>query len=180
MENNKNLDSVPEFTWVNDFIGESDRGCVLIAHALLEERIGDLIEVYLLTSIDKIKTHLERLRTGRNNPMGSFIACVEYAESLQIITQKLANILKEINKMRKAFAHYQLPRTNKIELSQVQSIFELFDDNAKKLAMDFIKSENFAWPEGYSEARRYFVGIVSALFVILDTMIQIQSSSNKS
>jgi hypothetical protein len=177
MINEINPDSVPE--WVTDLLGETDLGPVIIGHALLEERLGDLIESHILSSEDSIKAHLAYLRNSKNrsNPVGSFYASMCYANSLGLINDIYA-ALEQLNTIRNAFGHYD---QTKLELKQVDDIYEALPENVKKVVADFKESKYIPWHlMQYSEEKKSFIAITSALMVFLDLKIQTQLSSSKS
>ena len=115
----------PTHRWFDDFLDESDRGCVLIAHAIIEERLGDLIERHLLATSDGQRKLVADLRQRRGNAMGSCPACISYASKLGLISTHMAGALQQINDLRNAFAHYKQPRETRIVASHAKAIFDL-------------------------------------------------------
>ena len=105
MQDSTNPDPGLDLTWLSDSLNESDRGCVLIAHAILEERLGDLIEAHVLGTKSALRNLVAELRQGRGNPMGRFASCVDYAQRLGLIEGWMAKALRKVNELRIEFAH---------------------------------------------------------------------------
>ena len=166
----------PDFNWVKDFAGESDRGCVLISQAILEERLGDLIVSYLLETEGAVPLFLGQLRLGRSNPLGSFQSCIDYATRLKLIDKPTKTVFEKINKMRVEFAHYDPPRRAEISDAQAKSIFELLTDDQKTLA---VRVQACLMEDGgdktFPEHRRCFMAVASILILCLESAIQSSS-----
>jgi hypothetical protein len=144
----------PDYSALDDLLSESDRGCVLIAQSLLEERLGDQIEAYLLSEEGAIGHLLSELRQGRSNPLGSFAASIDYAVRVKVITGETANALRRINQLRKEFAHYKPPRPMLIEMWQANEGWKLLSDEQRTIASKLelaLTSETFKRSPGYRE-----------------------------
>jgi hypothetical protein len=162
-----------DFGWFRHFIGESDRGSVLIAQGILEERLGDLIEMHILGTKGTAEKLVAELRKGRNNPIGSFAACVDYAESCGLVRKWAAHTLREINKIRVAFAHYKPPYTLTIEPAHAQSVCShlpkiVLEKRIHSLVAGY---GNEAWAAKFSEARRTFLAVAWMLMFMLEASI---------
>jgi len=181
MGNNEEQPAPENRTWIDDLIVESDRGCVLISQAILEERLGDLIEAYLFESPDTMKRFVTQLRESPANPIGSFKYSVDYAKRERLIEAPTAKLLLEINAMRVKCAHYKPPRHMKITWKDANGIISLLSKN-QRFRTRFIGGlyQIRMLNAKHSKARRVFeaivFGLVSELSVHADRIVDPQSS----
>ena len=92
--------------WTNDLNLElegSDRACVIIAGAILDERLKILIQKYLLPTLDKNNDKL----LGRSAPIESFSSRIELARRLNLISEEVRKSLVWTRDIRNAAAHHE-------------------------------------------------------------------------
>ena len=80
---------------------ETDRSIVIVAGALLDEALKELLKAKLLPSQKKERCVL----TGSNSPIGSFSARIDLCYQLGLISKLLQRDLHIIRKLRNDFAH---------------------------------------------------------------------------
>jgi mannitol operon repressor len=94
----------PEVKTLNDFLNEfhreSDRGSVLIAASLLDERLKEIIENFLA---ECNITH--DLLNGPNAPLASFYSRISIAYALGLIQENEYEEINIIRKIRNEFGH---------------------------------------------------------------------------
>ena len=93
-----------KYQWINDLNLElegSDRSCVILAGAILDERLKLLIQKYLLPSSDKKHDKL----LGRSAPLESFSSRIELASRLNLIGENHRKSLSWVRDIRNAAAH---------------------------------------------------------------------------
>lgn len=80
---------------------ESDRGAVLIAGAMLEEALRNLLLTHLVPAASSTDTLLD----GPNSPFGTYAAKIDGAFRLGLISPKFARDLHIIRRLRNDVAH---------------------------------------------------------------------------
>jgi mannitol operon repressor len=98
MKKEPELEQLGEF--LNYFNKESDRGAALLASALLEERLYEIILAFFSTN----STSKEMLN-GYNAPLGSFSSRINIAFALSLIQRNEFKELHSIRKIRNEFGH---------------------------------------------------------------------------
>lgn len=168
-----------DFDWLRHFHDESDRGCVLIAQGVLEERLGDVIAAHILGDPKVTKKLVSKLRGGRNNPIGSFAASIDYAEKEGIFSRRkwMAAGLRRINKMRVAFAHYAPPYVMAITPAHIHSLLEGSNPKDKKFPKVIVRQRikrivDDLKDEPYSHERKQFLAIAWVLMIYLEAKLQ--------
>lgn len=84
--------------------GESDRGCVLIAAAFLDEALELLLRSRMATTAPVVKASIDPLFTGIG-PLKSFWAKTELCRSLKLLAHWEHADLSRIRNLRNLFAH---------------------------------------------------------------------------
>jgi DNA-binding MltR family transcriptional regulator len=120
---NEELQASGNAPWFKHLVEESDRGCVLIAHAILEEMLGDMLRAHFIRCSNASKAILDSLLSpGEFRPLGTFSPRIKVTCALGLIDPKTAAALTALNKIRISFAHYQEPRHTSITEKQLKSI----------------------------------------------------------
>jgi DNA-binding MltR family transcriptional regulator len=84
-----------------EFAKESDRACVIVAGAMLDELLRSLLLAYLVPTT----TSDDPLFDTVNAPLATFSARIEIAFRCGIISQRFARDLHLVRKIRNDFAH---------------------------------------------------------------------------
>ena len=152
-----------EFQWINDLNLElegSDRSCVILAGAILDERLKLLIQKFILPSSD---TKHDKL-LGRSAPLESFSSRIELASRLNLISENHRKSLSWVRDIRNAAAH--------------KECFSL-ESNSYKDKIENIISENnieeqtpSLLKEPYHGAKGNFIAIVLMMVMTLDYEIK--------
>jgi hypothetical protein len=178
--NSDQPDDIWQGIWFEHLIAESDRGCVLIAHSMIQDILCDIIEKHIFLTIDTAKDFVTELREGRPNPIGTFKATIDYARSREIITKKMFHILEIINSIRNSFAHYK-PSQSSITPEQAEDVFKRlipFQQERSRKGQQYFTTkhikEKFPVVDTYSDARKSFMA--SVLWVIVDLIVLGESS----
>jgi DNA-binding MltR family transcriptional regulator len=91
---------------VQTLFSESDRGAVLVAAALLDDALEDLVRSVMSNQPDVVKKAVDPLL---KSPIRSFWAKTQLAYALQLIDSDLYDALNDIRGLRNAFAHRTAP-----------------------------------------------------------------------
>ena len=83
-----------------EFQRESDRATAVLAAALLDERLRQLLAAYLIDDEKEVSLLLEP-----EQPLGSFGARVRTAYCLGLLDKDLYRVLLNVKKVRNSFAH---------------------------------------------------------------------------
>lgn len=86
--------------YINNMHRESDRGAVLSIAAALEDRLKEIILLFLRDSKSSTK-----LLDGFNAPIGTFSSKILMSHALGLITDKEYKELETLRKLRNKFAH---------------------------------------------------------------------------
>jgi hypothetical protein len=161
--------------------GESDRGCVLVTHAFLDERLKVLLKTHLRrvsgADGDKYLTDLIEngvVAEGPHTPLGSFLFSARMAAALGLIHPALLNTLLALNKERNKFAHRRPPNLDAACVKRVFGGFESVRETSVDL--DPIMAGNF--PK-QSEARWTFMLLSSILIAELEVDIRAEMRRSK-
>jgi DNA-binding MltR family transcriptional regulator len=86
-----------------DLVEESDRGCVLVAAALLETRLENIFRyVFKLNSIPK---KIQDSLFDSNGPLSTFSSKAKLAFSLKLINKTIFEDIETVRRIRNEFAH---------------------------------------------------------------------------
>jgi len=106
-------DSVPvsedDITLMRTLLQESDRGCVLVGAAYLDNELEIMLRTNFLNNEQVIKKNINLLFKGGNALLGSFWAKTNIALALGLINNDVYNALDKIRDLRNAFAHKAEP-----------------------------------------------------------------------
>ncbi len=86
--------------FLNEFNKESDRGAVLVAASVLDERLSEILKAFFVD----VPTS-EELLQGYNAPLGTFASRVSTAYSLGLIQENEYKEINIIRKIRNEFGH---------------------------------------------------------------------------
>ena len=84
-----------------EFFQTSDRACAIVAAALLEQLLHDLLHAHLVPNPSSNDT----LFDGPSAPIGSFATKIDFAYRLGLISARLTRDLHLVRKIRNLFAH---------------------------------------------------------------------------
>jgi DNA-binding MltR family transcriptional regulator len=82
---------------------ESDRGCILVAAAWIDELLGDLIRARLIDH----KQTIDNLFSGANAPIGTLSARINFAHAMGVIEEDEWKAMHSIRALRNAAAHFE-------------------------------------------------------------------------
>lgn len=99
------IENIPqEISKMNEYLShirqESDRGAVLSFAAVIEERLKEVILLFLMDNKSSVK-----LLDGFNAPLGTFSAKILMAHALGLISEKEFKEIQTLRKIRNRFAH---------------------------------------------------------------------------
>lgn len=87
--------------FMNEFADESDRACVILAVAVLDESL----KILLKTNLAPFSGSEDPLLDGSYAPLSSFKAKVDFAHRLGLLSTQFVRDLHIIRRIRNAFAH---------------------------------------------------------------------------
>jgi hypothetical protein len=108
----------------HDLSEESERGCVLCAHAWIEKLLGDRLREYLLKSSGNDTDGVASLLESDRSLLGAFANRARMARALGIIGDGTHRALIELNQLRVHFAHHAgnvSLTTSRVNVIQVHS-----------------------------------------------------------
>jgi hypothetical protein len=125
-------DKKDTFDLSRELIFESDRGCILIASALMDEITTDMTK-HLLCSLGGAaeKAGMELLE-GRMPPLGTAWAKETFLLAIGAIDEEQKNALKAIRDLRNRYAHRSAPAT--LTKGDVDEIFQHLDPDDRAIA----------------------------------------------
>lgn len=88
-------------TFHQAFASESDRACVILGAAAIDEALRTLIKAYLVIS----STDPDSLLDGANAPLASLSARIDICQRLGLLSARFAKDLHVIRRIRNSFAH---------------------------------------------------------------------------
>lgn len=114
---------------------ESDRGCVLVGTAYLDDEIELLLREAFGASDDTVKKAVDPLLKGGNAPLGSFWARIKIALAMGLINTDVHDALDKMRELRNAFAH----KTGTVSLSdeKVAPILSSLTSHVQKIVKAF-------------------------------------------
>ncbi len=162
-------------------LDESDRGCVMVAHAFFDEKLGSLLREYFLRTPTALKSLLDDVLDGSKAfvPLGATARRIEKAKTLSLIEKDIAGAAKAFNVLRNKFAHRS--HSDRLELDDVTPIYRHFRGPHKSRVDYFIEMasssatmrprEPEAQWRSYSDARKKFMGIAAFLwcYVVMES-----------
>ena len=149
--------------WISIFpelVDESDRGCVLIVHAFVDERLRVLLRAFLSRMSGSNNKHIdELLRSGQTACLGSYGHRVTMARSLGLIDEDILKGLRALNKVRIPFAH---KAHTKLSSQEVNTIIDNLEDKRRlglNAAIDSVSKGDLKGfdPVKHSSARQGFM-----------------------
>ena len=145
--------------FISEFESESDRGCVLLAAAMID----NILEVLIKHVLIECKTKNDSLFDDATAPLGTLSAKIDLAYRLGIISDNLRRDLHIIRKIRNDFAHDVLDCTfaNAVVKERIHALRETSGEIDKIVALSGIKKEA---PE-----RLQFMIIASSIIFFLCT-----------
>jgi hypothetical protein len=155
---------------LKEFDSESDRALVVLAAAMLEELLGELLRARLVPHAG----NNDPLFDGVNAPFSSFSASIDGCFRTGLISSQLARDLHLLRKIRNDFAHgvtsanFSIPAvlSRVSELSRSHGLFE--------------RSPNWSRTFGTMTPRKNFVSTVVAMITALEAAISITNSISDS
>ncbi|MGE5140089.1 MAG: hypothetical protein ACM3JD_11550 [Rudaea sp.] len=170
--------------WVEHLLAESDRGCVLIGQAILDEALGDLLREYF-TARSAASTDLldSLLKSGEYAPLGSFSPRARMARALGIIDEWTFKGLVQLNKTRIPFAHYKQPRAMRLSIEQSERILECVkrsdrevEGERAKLLSDLVNEVQHHF--GFTQGTPRFNFVIAVAFLFAELRYRSTSSNH--
>jgi DNA-binding MltR family transcriptional regulator len=100
--------SIPEFDRfekiMNELFCDNERAAVLVAVALIDDLVNELIIKYTFIENDE-DIVAELTDPMRNSPLGTFVSRIKFAYAIGLISKEQMNDLKIVAKIRNMFAH---------------------------------------------------------------------------
>jgi hypothetical protein len=91
---------------IQDLVGESERGCVIVVAALLEELLLQLHEAHIATSTYPSKARVFEDLCSVNGPLSTFAGVTQLAYAYGLIAEEDCKDLEMIRDLRNVAAHY--------------------------------------------------------------------------
>lgn len=105
---------------VETLMEESDRGCVLVGVAYLDEEVQLLLRESFESAKEVVRKAVDPLLKGGFAPLGSFSARIKLALALGLIDLEVHDVLDRLRELRNAFAHTNGPvRLSKEQVSSI-------------------------------------------------------------
>lgn len=94
--------------WQREMSGGTDRACVLVGAALLDQKLGECLVAHMRA--DLTTDEVAQLFSRENSPLSSLSSKTALAHSLEILDREQRDQLDTIRRIRNAFAHSKEPR----------------------------------------------------------------------
>jgi DNA-binding MltR family transcriptional regulator len=134
-----------------EFLQESDRGCILIGGAMLDELMRAMLQAYFIEE----KKVVARLLDGGDAPLGTFSSRIALCRALGLIPEELHHDLEIVRKIRNDAAHFEWSREDAFDIS--------FTNKAVRSRMLCLRCvHSGAWEAGLSP-RQIFVALVAGV-----------------
>lgn len=124
----------PLMEWLKaaaELVQESDRSCVLMVCAILDDLLERLLRTKFKVSGNPSKAIADSLLTDAMAPIGSLAVRTKLAISLGIIGQETLMVLDGIRSLRNRFAHRW--RSARMTMEQLDSIFDKLSDDSRTM-----------------------------------------------
>ncbi|MDF1591782.1 MAG: DUF4145 domain-containing protein [Desulfobacterales bacterium] len=148
--------------WLNDLMEDlsgNDRACVILAGAVLDDRVKTLLQKYLLPPRGEKEDKL----LGPSRPLESFASRVEIARRLNLISEDARKSLDDIRHIRNRAAH-------KIDFSfGANSVMDRVNNVLQTMQLQ-IRAPSLLTPP-YNSPKGKFVAAVVILVLCLDIEI---------
>jgi hypothetical protein len=152
------------------FEGESDRACVILGAAALDEELRTLLRAFFVPS----PTESDSLLDGANAPLGSFSSRIDAAHRLGLISARFARDLHVIRRIRNAFAH---------DISNCRFDNQAVGDRVAELARSSGMVERLGSPRALGNPRGVFAVTVSWMLFVLhhkpDTLQPLEAAAEE-
>ncbi len=97
----------PAVIWLRELLGQTDRGCIIVAHAFFDEEVGEVLRKHFQACGSKEKLCSELLggENGGYAPLRGLLLRVKLAVALGLLDSDLLPIFDRLNTLRNQFAH---------------------------------------------------------------------------
>jgi DNA-binding MltR family transcriptional regulator len=155
-----------QMTIAEALVKESDRGCVLVSAAFIDNALRDALAAKFAQSPNTDKTSNFLLDRKSSSPLGSFWARVEACHALGFLDEQLRNALEHLKTIRNDFSHWAGPVSlTEIDVTRLSTqLGDVHEHALKEMHADLDKF----WTEHgeFSEARRKFMSVTTMLYAI--------------
>jgi hypothetical protein len=158
-------------------LDESDRGCILVAHAYLDEKIGEFLKI-LFVHIGGHEADIANfLKQWQFNPFTFKVAMVKACGKIK--DNNIIKILDAFNELRNDFAH--ISHANKLVEDDVKALCKQIDQLNPEQKSELKRWEDIArlssknWNYTRSRVRVKFMGLAVYLWASVEKLI----SANK-
>jgi DNA-binding MltR family transcriptional regulator len=147
--------------FVTATLDESDRGCVLVAHAFIEEAIQEVLRAVLLERREAREQVIERIVSG-SEAFAKFPSRVAMLRELCQLPEDVANAIGKLNTLRNRFAHRR--HTNRLVQEDVVGIFNKLSAEHQAEAGDLLVTSH----PFHSRARQSFQALAAFLWIEIE------------
>jgi DNA-binding MltR family transcriptional regulator len=155
----------PVHPFMDVLMDESDRGCILVAQAFLENQLENLLRKHLVKVSNETEKFINKLiGSGTSTPLGSFAPRARMARALGLINTKTYSVLMAINDLRRKYAH--CPQHVTLKLNEITTMYDELEGMRKAWANCLNKWEptrKNMEKRKHSEARMMFESLVVSL-----------------
>jgi len=153
---------------------ESDRGCVLVGAAFLEEQIKAILRQHFISDNRSLHALLDEILDGRHSsvPFGTAGWAIHKAMSLDIFPKDVSNGLLGICRLRNKFAH--VAYVDYLELDEVQKIWNSINDfrPTHVEVVKYIAIIRKHTCRRLPEARASFIALATWLWCVAETALE--------
>ncbi len=143
----------------SEFRKESDRAAVILAAAMLDEFLAEILAARLVPSPSSVDPLLE----GANGPLSSFSARIDACFRTGVISQRMSRDLHIVRRIRNAFAH------NVLGCSFAEPDVEARVRELSNSHGIYSRSPNWLARQGVLSTREHFVIAVSGMIAALES-----------
>lgn len=160
------------------FGGESDRACVILAAAVMDEFLKKMLKSKLV----QIQTKKDQLFDGFNAPMGSFSARIVIAHRMGLISKKMCKSLDIVRNIRNDFSHdiFNCDFKNQSVRNRLSNLIKVIGPKVEATYKSFCRAAGVdklfeGAMEGSFERQRFFVCAILILIALEITSKKVQA-----
>jgi DNA-binding MltR family transcriptional regulator len=153
---------------------ESDRGCALVAAAILDNILEKILREQFSSRKKAIKNSVNPLFLVMG-PLSSFWAKIQLANSLGLLPEKIYEDLETIRKIRNTFAHHGEPIDfDDEEVAKLINNLNSGQEGLDDLPLGSVKDKNTKHKTETKLLERGFVRLSKSRFVVAISLIHMQ------
>jgi len=142
---------------------ESDRGCMLVSHAFIDERMQEIIKDILFQWPGVLQGEIAKIVSGWSEVFTSFPRRVDFFRKHCHLSKEVARALKKFNTIRNEFAHKA--HANRIV---PEDVVKILDELARSQQDEVAAMTSTSHHPTHSESRERFESLIAFLWLEIE------------